>query len=79
MKIEIELDELEEKTLTKKDIERIMFAVQQIFHVAVMAKLESAGVEYSRGIKAASDIYATKPIEVIGEQITEPDPTELIA
>jgi len=47
--------------------------------VAVMARLEAAGSAYSRGIKAASDIYSPKPIEVIGEQITEPDPTELIA
>jgi len=79
MKIEIELDGLESNLLTEKDFDRIKFAAKQIVHVAVMARLEAAGSAYSRGIKAASDIYSPKPIEVIGEQITEPDPTELIA
>jgi len=79
MKIEIELSGLDAKILTEKDFDRIKFAAKQIVHVAVMARLEAAGLAYSRGVKAASDIYRPKPIEVIGEQITEPDPTELIA
>jgi hypothetical protein len=75
--MKITLTELDEKTLTAKDRERLMFVFKQIIYAVVVAKLESAGIGHKAGFEDACNIYSPKPIQILGEYITEPNTTQL--